>query len=114
MKVAIPTEGNSWNDRVAADFGKAPCYFVIDERRAQVQVISHPAPHEEDAGRHIVPLLTQAGVQLVIAQGCSTADSQRLKDAGIRAMMGVQGTVDLVYRRFYHGLLGTPCEEMIT
>ncbi len=111
MKVAIPTEGNSWDDRVHQSFSDAPCFFIVDDRRAQVRVLDNPTLRSRDrTGKDIVTVLAGMGVQLVIADQCDHSNAEQLQAAGIRLMMGVQGTVDLVYRRFYHGLLGNPCE----
>lgn len=113
MKVAIPSQGSSWSSLLAESFAHAACFFLVDERRAHVQIVHHPSPYSKDAGQVLVPMLADAKVQLVIANRCDDQDTQRLADAGIRLMTGIQGSVDLVYRRFYHGLLGSPCEYLV-
>ena len=89
MKIAISTDGGF----VSAHFGRCPEFTIVDIEGSELksrQVVPNPG-HEPGA---IPQFLHSKGVQCIIAGGMGMRATELFNEMGIKAIVGVSGTID--------------------
>jgi predicted Fe-Mo cluster-binding NifX family protein len=89
MKIAIPTKDGAFN----AHFGQSTAFWICDVLGDPPTITqSHELQVPANGGCGAIPLvLSQAGVELVLAGGMGAGALQNLKRVGIEALTGVAG-----------------------
>ena len=106
MKVAIPSTGESLNDSISPDFGRAPFLQIIDQDTETSRVL--PNPHldsPECAGALVVEMLNREGVKLILTSSCGENAAQAMQDAEIKLVTGASGTVQEVFDKYKKGAI---------
>lgn len=89
MKIAVPSLGEGGLDaQRSAHFGHADCFTVVDivdGEVASVDTIANP-PHEHGGCMRPVAMLSEAGIDAIVAAGMGTRPMQGFADAGIAVL----------------------------
>ena len=89
MRVAISTEGNM----VSAHFGRCPAFTIFDLEGNEIvkrELVQNPGHHPG----FIPEFLNERGVGCIVAGGMGRRASDIFEGMGIRAVLGVSGSVD--------------------
>jgi predicted Fe-Mo cluster-binding NifX family protein len=108
MKVAISTDHGA----VSAHFGRCPSFTLVEIQDGRVmhkEEIQNPG-HQPG---FLPEFLSERGVTCIVAGGMGRRALQFFEGAGIRPILGVQGSVDEVADKLAQGLL-EPGESLCT
>ncbi len=100
MKIAVSTD----NGMVSPHFGRCPQFTIIEIEENKVsgkKVIDNPGHHPG----YLPEFLGKAGVNCIIAGGMGITAKELFSQAGIKAILGVQGTVDGIIEKILAGTL---------
>jgi predicted Fe-Mo cluster-binding NifX family protein len=100
MKVAIATE----NEAVCQHFGHCPeytIYTIEQDSIRQKEIINNPG-HKPN---FLPGYLHEQGVNVIIAGGMGVKAQELFDKAGIEAVLGVAGPVELVAEQYVQGAL---------
>jgi len=106
MKIAIPSMGETKDDAISPDFGRALFFQIIDQDTGKSCVLSNPyVDSPECAGILVVEMLNKEGVKLVLTGGCGENAAKALQDAEIKLVTGASGSIQEVFDRYKRGAL---------
>lgn len=100
MKIAISTDGGF----VSAHFGRCPAFTIIEvegDKLVKKEVIDNPGHHPG----FLPQFLHERGVEYIIAGGMGMRASGLFSEAGIKAIVGVSGSIDDVLGQLLKGTL---------
>ncbi len=100
MKIAVSTD----NGMVSPHFGRCPQFTIIEIEENKVtdkKVIDNPGHHPG----YLPEFLGKAGVNCIIAGGMGITAQELFSQAGIKAILGIQGTVDGIVEKVLAGTL---------
>ncbi|MFH1505292.1 MAG: NifB/NifX family molybdenum-iron cluster-binding protein [Candidatus Omnitrophota bacterium] len=100
MKIAISTDG----DVVSAHFGRCPSFTIVELEGSKViskQAIDNPGHHPG----FLPQFLKEKGVNTIIAGGMGQRAQMLFDESGIKAIMGIDGSVDEVIKQAAAGTL---------
>lgn len=100
MKIAISTD----NGQVSAHFGRCPEFTIVEIENGAVkakEVIQNPGHHPG----FLPQFLHEQGVSIIIAGGMGARAQQIFAGNGIKAIMGVFGSIDSIVNDFLAGNL---------
>ena len=100
MRIAISSDG----DVVSAHFGRCPYFTIADIDKAKLigkQTVANPGHHPG----FLPQFLKQQGVDCIIAGGMGPRAADLFSQAGIRAIVGVSGSIDEVIDKIAQGRL---------
>ena len=100
MKVAVATDG----PEVAAHFGRCEGYIIADVDDGQVGETEYVANPGHEPGR-LPAMLNGMGVQCILAGGMGNRAVVLLDEYGIKAISGVQGSVETALAQLAEGTL---------
>ena len=92
MKIAVSSEGQGLNSRVANRLGLAPYLIVVDLETMEHKAVENPS-HAGTGGMQAVALVIKENVQVVLTGYCSPMAEAYLKKNGITVVRGAKGTV---------------------
>jgi predicted Fe-Mo cluster-binding NifX family protein len=106
MRIAVASTGPTPNDSVDMKFGRCAYLLIAEDSSIACEALENPA---RDLGRHAgaltARLIQERGAGVVLTGNCGPESFQVLRRAGIRAVMGVTGTVRDALERFKAGQL---------
>jgi predicted Fe-Mo cluster-binding NifX family protein len=116
MKIAISSTGPSLESAVDARFGRAKLFLIMDDANGSVQVLENRQNIDaaQGAGIQAAKLVSDFGADVVITGHCGPKAFRTLEAAGVRIILGVQGSVEEAVKRFEAGELkpaGSPDVE---
>ncbi len=96
MKVAVSSVGDTLDSAVDPRFGRAAKFIVVDTDTGEHQVISNAQNLNAMQGAGIQAAQTVAGhsVEYVLTGHCGPKAFRALDAAGIKVVLGIEGTVD--------------------
>ena len=107
MKLAIASRGRDLNAEIDGRFGRAPYFIVIDPESMEFEAVENTrnlnAP--QGAGIQSAQAVASKGADYVIAGHCGPKAFKTLSAAGIRVIVGVEGTVAETVGMFKRGEL---------
>ena len=92
MKIAVSSEGQELNSKVANRLGLAPYLIIVDLETMEHKAVENPG-HAGTGGMQAVVLAIKENVQVVLTGYCSPVAEAYLKKNGIRIVRGAKGTV---------------------
>ncbi len=100
MKIAISTDGNE----VSAHFGRCPLFTIVEvdgDKLAGKEVVENPGHHPG----YLPEFLGGKGVECIIAGGMGMRAQGFFSESGIKAVLGISGSIDDVVSRILNGTL---------
>ncbi|MGM0365335.1 MAG: NifB/NifX family molybdenum-iron cluster-binding protein [Actinomycetota bacterium] len=100
MKIAISTDGN----KVSPHFGRCPQFTLVEISKGRVsekKVVDNPGHHPGFLPQY----LSEQGVDCIIAGGMGIRAQQLFQEAGMEAVMGVEGSIAEVIEKILDGSL---------
>lgn len=107
MKIAVTSRGKLPDSPVDQRFGRAPFFVVVDtetgavEAHDNVQSLSAP----QGAGIQGAETVSRLGAEAVITGHCGPKAFRTLQAAGVRVVLGAEGTVAQAVEQFKAGAL---------
>ncbi|MBD3236982.1 MAG: dinitrogenase iron-molybdenum cofactor biosynthesis protein [Candidatus Eisenbacteria bacterium] len=104
MKILVTAAGDSLESPVDPRFGRAAHYILIDSRTGEHEVVDNPASTApQGAGIGAAQRVAELGAEYVLTGHCGPKAFRTLTAAGIKVVVGVEGTVGEAYQRFLEG-----------
>lgn len=100
MKIAISTEGKD----VSSHFGRCPHFTILEIEEKKIagrEVIENPGHHPG----YLPQFLKARGVSCIVAGGMGMHARELFAEAGISAVLGIEGKVDDVINNILEGSL---------
>jgi len=100
MKIALSTDGAM----VSAHFGRCPAFTILeieDGKLLKKETLDNPG-HQPGA---IPQFLHEKGVECIVAGGMGRRATEFFNDLGIKAIVGVTGSIDEVTEKILNGTL---------
>lgn len=100
MKIAISTDGG----QVSAHFGRCPEFTIVKIENGKVvekEVMPNPGHHPG----FLPQFFSERGVEAIIAGGMGMRAQGLFDEMGIKAIMGVAGSIDEVIEKIADGTL---------
>jgi len=105
MKIAISSRGEDLGSEVDARFGRARYFIVYDTDSDSYEVIENIQNLNamQGAGIQSASNVVQCGVEYVLTGHCGPKAFRTLTEAGIKVVVGVEGTVGDAVEKFKKG-----------
>jgi predicted Fe-Mo cluster-binding NifX family protein len=104
MKIAISSTEASLDAPIDEQFGRCPCFLIVDEEGSVSRVVDNPhADRGSGAGIQAARMLAESGVSTVLTGRCGPNACVALAAAGIAVVTGCNGTVRQALERFTAG-----------
>ncbi len=100
MKIAISTDGN----KVSPHFGRCPQFTIIEVEKNKLidkKVVENPGHHPGFLPQY----LNKIGASCIVAGGMGMRAKELFSQAGIEAVLGVEGEIDEVINKIIDGSL---------
>lgn len=106
MRIAVTSTGPTLDDTVDVKFGHCAYLLIAEDDLAPREALENPARRlGRHAGAHTACLIQERGAGVVLTGHCGPESFRVLRRAGIRAVVGVSGTVRDALERFKAGQL---------
>lgn len=106
MKIVVTSKGPTLESAVDPRFGRAETFIVIDSGTGKHQAAENRAGDaSQGAGIAAAKLVVELGAEYVLTGHCGPKAFRALTAAGIKVIVGVEGTVGQAYERFVSGEL---------
>jgi predicted Fe-Mo cluster-binding NifX family protein len=107
MMVAITSTGQTLDDQLDERFGRARFFLILNTETGELRAVDNvqnlQAP--QGAGIQAAKTVIDQGAEVVITGHCGPNAFQTLQAAGIKVVVGAQGTVGQVLEKFNKGEL---------
>jgi predicted Fe-Mo cluster-binding NifX family protein len=105
MLIAITAKSCDPGSEVDPRFGRAPYFHLIDTETGETSIVENRQSLEavQGAGIQAAETITGREVETVLTGHCGPKAFQVLSAAGVRIVVGVEGSVDEVYTRYKSG-----------
>ena len=106
MKIAISSEGQTFESPVAERFARCPFFLIVDEEGSLLEALSNQATlAAHGAGGMAVQFIASKGVSALIAPRLGPNAVSALKAAGIRAFEATEMTCKEAFEQYKKGSL---------
>lgn len=107
MKVGVTARGEDMASEVDPRFGRARWFVVVDTESGEFKAIDNSvsADATHGAGPQAAERVSNEGVEVVITGNCGPNAFRTLAAAGIRVVVGAEGTVSDAVAAFKDGKL---------
>ncbi len=107
MKIAVTSQGPAMDSQVDARFGRAGMFLIIDQSTGDFETVDNKQNIDvaQGAGIQAAKIVSDTGVDVLITGHCGPKAFHALTSAGIKVMVGAQGTVKEVMDKFEAGEL---------
>lgn len=107
MKIAVSSTGPTLDHDLDVRFGRAALFLIIDLDTDKVEVMDNEQNLQaaQGAGIQAAKLVEDAEAEVVITGHCGPKAYQTLKAAGIKVVVGTEGTIRDVVEKFKAGRL---------
>ena len=107
MKIAVSSTGPTLDSAIDARFGRAPMFLVIDTSTGDFEALENTQNLQaaQGAGIQSARLVSETGAEAVITGHCGPKAFQTLTAAGIKVIVGVEGTVKEALEKYKGGEL---------
>ncbi len=105
MKIAVTATGTDLSSNVDPRFGRAQYFLIVDTESGEDTVIDNQASMDlsRGAGIQSAESLAKNSVEVLLTGHCGPNAFQTLSAAGIKVIVGVEGTVNDAVERFKKG-----------
>jgi predicted Fe-Mo cluster-binding NifX family protein len=107
MKIAITSIGQTLEADIDQRFGRAKLFLIVDVETENVKVVDNQqnldAP--QGAGIQAAKTIIDQGAEVLITGHCGPNAFKALQVAGVKIVVGAQGTVGQMVERFKEGEL---------
>jgi predicted Fe-Mo cluster-binding NifX family protein len=107
MKMAITSTGQTLDAEVDQRFGRAELFLIVDTETGEAKAVDNrqnlDAP--QGAGIQAAKTVIDQGAEVLITGHCGPNAFKTLQAAGIKVVVGAQGTVGQMLERFKKGQL---------
>ena len=112
MKVAVTSRGPTLDDEIDPRFGRAQTFLVVDTHSGEFEAVDNKQNLEaaQGAGIQAGRIVAEHGAEVVITGHCGPNAFRTLKAAGVKVVVGAEGTVREAVERFKEGDL-KPAED---
>jgi predicted Fe-Mo cluster-binding NifX family protein len=95
MKVAVTSTGESTDSDIEPRFGRAPMFVLFDTATGEYRMVDNAAGVEaaHGAGVRAAETLSRLGIECLITGQLGPKASRALQAAGIKVIVGEEGTV---------------------
>ncbi|MEW6374514.1 MAG: NifB/NifX family molybdenum-iron cluster-binding protein [Thermodesulfobacteriota bacterium] len=101
MRIAVSSTGKDLSSRIDPRFGRSPFFLIIDTETMEFEVIENPnVDSPGGAGIETAQLIANRGAEAVITGSCGPNAFQTLQAAGVKVIVGIEGTVREAVERF--------------
>ena len=107
MKITVSSTGPTMDSAIDARFGRAAMFLVIDTATGNFEILENTQNIQaaQGAGIQAARLVSETGAEAVITGHCGPKAFQTLKAAGIKVIVGVEGTVKEAVEMYKKGEL---------
>ena len=107
MKIAISSEGESRTSRVDARFGRARWILIYDTASGRLEAIGNSRQQDlpQGAGIQVARTVIDGEADVLLTGHCGPKAFQTLAAAGVKVVIGLDGTVEEALGRFERGEL---------
>jgi len=105
MKIAVSSSGPTLESNVDQRFGRAGMFLIIEDSTGRFEVVNNTQNIDaaQGAGIQAARLVSESGAEVVITGHCGPKAFQTLKAAGIRIIVGAEGTVKEMVDKYTAG-----------
>jgi len=105
MRIAVSSVGDTLGSAVDPRFGRAAQFVIVDTETGEHEVISNEQSLNamQGAGIQAAQTVSRYSAEYVITGHCGPKAFRALKSAGIKVVLGVEGTVAEAVERFKSG-----------
>lgn len=105
MIIAITASGTSLDSEIDPRFGRAKYFLLIDPETEKITTLDNGENQQAvgGAGIQAAETIANAGASVLLTGHCGPKAFRALQAAGIRIVLGVEGTVRAVLERFNNG-----------
>lgn len=107
MKVAVTSRGRTLSDEVDPRFGRAQMFLIVDTETGNFEVVDNKQNLEaaQGAGIQAARIVSEHCAEVVITGHCGPNAFRTLSAAGIKVVIGADGTVKDAVEKFKSGEL---------
>ncbi len=106
MKIVIPVDKNSIENRVCSSFGRAPYFLIYDiESQTSSYVSNHAAASQGGAGIKAAQIVADTGVRALLTPRCGDNAARVFAAAGIKIYKTINDSVNDNITAFSQGKL---------
>lgn len=107
MRVAVSSTGPNVESAVDPRFGRADWFVVVDTSTGQAKAIDNSTGAGASSGAGVQAAQTVAGegVEYVLTGHCGPNAFRTLEAAGVKVVVGIEGTVQEAVERLKAGVL---------
>jgi len=107
MKIAVSSTGPTLESAVDPRFGRAEMFLIIDTDTEKFQVVDNKQNLEaaQGAGIQAAMIMSDSGAEMVITGHCGPKAFRTLFAAGIKVVVGADGTVAKAMAKYKAGEL---------
>ncbi len=105
MKIAVTSQGRTLNDGVDPRFGRTQTFLVVDTDSGEFEAVDNKQNLDaaQGAGIQAARLVGEHGAEAVITGHCGPKAFRTLAAAGIKVVVGAEGTVAEALEKFKAG-----------
>lgn len=105
MKVAITANGTTLDAEVDPRFGRAQYFLLIDPETKEITVHDNQQNQQAAGGAGIqaAEAIVNGGAEVLLTGHCGPKAFRALKTAGIKIVLGVEGSVEAVIDKYSQG-----------
>jgi predicted Fe-Mo cluster-binding NifX family protein len=107
MKVAITAQGSTLESQVDPRFGRANCFILVDDQSGDFQAIDNQQNINaaQGAGIQAGRIIAENKAEVLITGHCGPNAFKTLNAAGIKVVIGAEGTVAEALEKYKSGEL---------
>lgn len=107
MKVAVSASGPSLTAALDPRFGRAAYFIIVDTESGEYRAVANEQNLQaaQGAGIQAAALVSRLGAQYLITGNCGPKAFRTLAAAGVKVIVGAEGTVAEVMEQFKAGKL---------
>ena len=105
MKIAVTASGDTLDAELDPRFGRAPHFLLIDTETEEIKRINNQKNSQAASGAGIqaAESVANAGAEVLLTGHCGPNAFQALQKAGVKIVLGVEGTVKTAVSKFKKG-----------
>ncbi|MBN1420615.1 MAG: NifB/NifX family molybdenum-iron cluster-binding protein [Planctomycetes bacterium] len=107
MKIAVTSEGPTLDSRVDPRFGRCAAFVVVDTETGAVEAADNAQNRNaaQGAGIQAAQTVSRLGADVLLTGHCGPKAFRTLQAAGVRVVVGAEGTVAEAVEAFKAGRL---------
>lgn len=105
MKIAVTANGDSLDSELDPRFGRSPYFLLVDSETEEIKPIDNQRNLQAASGAGIqaAESVANAGAEVLLTGHCGPNAFQALKTAGVKVVLGVEGSIRSAIEKFKNG-----------